>query len=70
MKLEAKLEEQHRKREDDHELRMQQMFVRSLQQMMCAAAGSFQPSFTPPYSGPMQYAPTSYNSSHDDSVDS
>ena len=55
MKLEAKLEEQRRKREDDHELRMQQMFMRSLQQMMCAAAGSFQPPFTPPYSGPMQF---------------
>lgn len=55
IKLEAKLEEQHRKSEDDHELRMQEMFMRSLQQMMCAAVGSYQPPFTPPYNGPMHF---------------
>jgi len=31
------------KREDDHELQVQEMFMKSLQQMMCTAVGSFQP---------------------------
>jgi len=63
MKLEAKLEEQRRKREDDHELRMQEMFMKSLQQIMCTTVGSFQSPFAPPYSGPLQYPPTSYHDS-------
>ena len=53
MKLEAKLEEQRRKREDDHELRMQEMFMKSLQQMMCTIVPSFQPPYAPSYSGPL-----------------
>lgn len=63
MKLEAKLEEQRGKREDDHELRMQEMFMKSLQQMMCTIVPSFQPPFALSYSGPLQYPPTSYHDS-------
>ena len=58
MKLEAKLEADRRKREDEHELQLQEMFTKSLQQMMHSPTfGSFPPTFASPYGRPMQYSP-------------
>jgi len=57
MQLEVNLEEQRRKQEEKHELRMQEMFMKMIQQMMPP------PTYHLPLSHPYGAAPYTYDNS-------